>query len=169
MIIARYRTATSFCTEDRMSKTASFIHERLTASGDTTELERIRQFVQDKAREFGFSEQGIHKIALAVDEACSNLIRHSYHLDHAREFFVDISPQDDDALVIEILDNGTSFDPLTVPAPDLNQYAAQHRKGGFGVHIIRMVMDAVEYFPAETSERGNPSQMNRLRLVKKLN
>ena len=50
-----------------MSKTDSFTHERLTASGDTTELERIRQFVQDKAREFGFSEQNIHKIALAVD------------------------------------------------------------------------------------------------------
>lgn len=147
-----------------MSNASSFIHERLTASGDTTELERIRQFVQDKAREFGFSEQGIHKIALAVDEACSNLIRHSYHLDNTREFFIDIHPQDDEALVIEILDNGTAFDPLTVPAPDLKQYAAQHRKGGFGVHIIRMVMDAVEYFPAEPS-----GQMNRLRLVKKIN
>lgn len=147
-----------------MSKTDSFTQERLTASGDTTELERIRQFVQDKARDFGFSEQNIHKIALAVDEACSNLIRHAYQLDHSKEFFVDISPDNDNTLVIEILDNGTAFDPLTVPIPDLNQYAAQHRKGGFGVHIIRMVMDAVEYFPADDTTH----QMNRLKLVKKL-
>ena len=147
-----------------MSKTDSFIHERLTAVGNTTELERIRQFVQDKAREFGFSDEIFHKIALAVDEACSNLIRHSYHLDETKTFIVDISSQGDNALAIEIMDKGDAFDPMTVPAPDLRQYAAQHRKGGFGVHIIRMVMDAVEYFPANPPDE----EMNRLNLVKKI-
>ncbi len=137
--------------------------ERLAAIGDTTELERIRQFVEVKARSFGFSEQGIHKIALAVDEACSNLIRHSYQSDTSREFYIDIAEQDPKAFVIEISDTGTAFDPLTVPAPNLREYAAQHRKGGFGVHIIRMVMDAVEYLPADPAH-----PFNRLKLVKHL-
>lgn len=137
--------------------------ERLAAIGDTTELERIRQFVESKAREFGFTEQGIHKIALAVDEACSNLIRHSYQSDTSREFFVDIAQQDADELVIEILDSGDSFNPLTVPPPNLREYAAQHRKGGFGVHIIRMVMDGVEYQPADAAH-----PFNRLKLTKRL-
>jgi serine/threonine-protein kinase RsbW len=147
-----------------MSTADFFNHERLTAVGNTTELERIRQFVQDKAREFGFSDESVHKIALAVDEACSNLIRHSYHLDETKTFIIDISSEADNALTIEIKDKGDAFDPLTVPPPDLRQYAAQHRKGGFGVHIIRMVMDAVEYFPA------NPpaEEMNCLKLVKKI-
>jgi serine/threonine-protein kinase RsbW len=137
--------------------------ERLAAIGDTTELERIRQFVEEQAREFGFADQWIHKIALAVDEACSNLIRHSYHSDASREFYVDISKQDTETLVIEISDSGSSFDPMTVAAPNLQQYAAQHRKGGFGVHIIRMVMDGIEYLPADPAH-----PMNRLRLVKRL-
>jgi serine/threonine-protein kinase RsbW len=137
--------------------------ERLAAIGDTTELERIRQFVEAKAREFGFSEQGIHKIALAVDEACSNLIRHSYQSDTTKEFFIDIAQQDPDAFVIEISDSGIAFDPLTVPPPNLREYAAQHRKGGFGVHIIRMVMDGVEYLPADPAH-----PFNRLKLTKRL-
>lgn len=139
------------------------LHERLAAIGDTTELERIRQFVEDKAREFGFADQWIHKIALAVDEACSNLIRHSYNSDASKEFYIDINKQDADVLVIEISDSGSSFDPMTVAAPNLQQYAAQHRKGGFGVHIIRMVMDGVEYLPADTAH-----PLNRLRLLKRL-
>ncbi|MCS6807688.1 MAG: ATP-binding protein [Bacteroidota bacterium] len=146
-----------------MPETKSFIHARLTAFGDTRELERIRQFVQEKAREFGFSEQGAHTIMLAVDEACSNLICHSYHFDKAREFFIDIRPQGTEALVIEIFDNGAAFDPFSIPPPNLQEYALQHRKGGFGVHIIRTIMDTVEYFPATHTH-----QMNCLKLVKKL-
>jgi serine/threonine-protein kinase RsbW len=138
-------------------------YKRLAAFGDTTELERIRQFVEEQAREFGFAEQWAHKIALAVDEACSNLIRHSYHSDASKEFFVDISKHDAETLVIEISDSGSTFDPMTVAPPNLQQYAAQHRKGGFGVHIIRMVMDGIEYLPADPAH-----PMNRLRLVKRL-
>jgi serine/threonine-protein kinase RsbW len=139
-----------------------FVHERLVASGDTVELERIRQFVSAKAQEFGFSEAVVHTIALAVDEACSNLIRHSYHLDVSKELVVDVRAEGE-LLIIEILDSGAAFNPINVPTPDLKQFAAQHRKGGFGVHIIRMVMDGVEYVPANSAQ-----PLNCLKLVKKL-
>jgi serine/threonine-protein kinase RsbW len=139
-----------------------FVHERLIASGDTVELERIRQFVSAKAQEFGFSEAVVHTIALAVDEACSNLIRHSYHLDASKELVIDVHAEGE-LLIIEILDSGTAFNPINVPTPDLKQFAAQHRKGGFGVHIIRMVMDGVEYVPANSAQ-----PLNCLKLVKKL-
>ncbi len=139
------------------------MQERMYASGDTQELERVRHFVESKAREFGFTEQGVYKITLAVDEACSNLIRHSYQHDSSKEFCVEVG-FDEGILVIEILDSGAAFDPLNVPAPNLREYAEQHRRGGFGVHIIRMTMDDVEYFP---SDPAHP--FNRLKLTKKLN
>jgi serine/threonine-protein kinase RsbW len=139
-----------------------FAPARLNAHADTTELEKIRTFVGDKARACGFSEQGVMKITLAVDEACSNLIRHSYHHDANQQFFVDVD-FDNNALVIDILDSGTAFDPMNIPPPNLKEYAEQHRRGGFGVHIIRMTMDTVEYLPADTTR-----QFNRLRLVKKV-
>ena len=146
-----------------MSKFLTFPQERLTATGDTTELERIRHFVEGKAREFGFSEQNTHKIALAVDEACSNLIRHGYHLDASQQFFVQISADASDRLMIEIFDSGAAFNPMNVAEPNLKEYAAQHRRGGFGVQIIRMIMDAVEYLPADAAQ-----PLNCLKLVKKL-
>lgn len=142
---------------------SSSSQQRMYASGDTKELERIRTFVESKAKEFGFSEQGAYTITLAVDEACSNLIRHSYKHDESKEFSVDINFSNDQ-LVIEIIDSGTAFDPLTVPPPNLLEYAEQHRRGGFGVHIIRKLMDIVEYFPADTVH-----PFNRLKLIKKLN
>jgi serine/threonine-protein kinase RsbW len=143
----------------------SFAHERLYATGDTSELEKIRSFVAERARAVGFSEQGTMKITLAVDEACSNLIRHSYNHDASKEFAVDVSFDDANTnLTIEILDSGSAFDPLTVAAPNLSEYAEQHRRGGFGVHIIRMTMDKVEYFPADARH-----SMNRLKLTKKVN
>jgi serine/threonine-protein kinase RsbW len=140
--------------------------ERLVASGNTSELENIRAFVAAKARTFGFGEQGILKITLAVDEACSNLIRHSYNHDETKEFFVDIgdaSNDHDHVMVIEILDSGAAFNPMSVAAPNLKEYAEQHRRGGFGVHIIRMTMDTIEYFPADALQ-----PLNRLRLTKKV-
>jgi serine/threonine-protein kinase RsbW len=140
-----------------------YAHERLSAHGDTSELEKIRAFVGDKARSCGFSEQGALKVTLAVDEACSNLIRHSYQHDTAKEFAVEVSI-DDDRLIIEILDSGMAFNPLSVAPPNLKEYAEQHRRGGFGVHIIRMTMDSVEYFPADTLH-----PLNRLKLTKKIN
>jgi serine/threonine-protein kinase RsbW len=136
--------------------------ERLYAVGDTSELEKIRAFVSEKASAMGFDEQDIMKITLAVDEACSNLIRHSYHHDASKEFCVEVSVSGDH-FAIEILDSGAAFNPTTVPLPNLRQYAEQHRRGGFGVQIIRMTMDSVEYFPADTTH-----PMNRLRLVKKI-
>jgi serine/threonine-protein kinase RsbW len=139
------------------------VHERLYVTGDTSELEKIRSFVTDKARTVGFSEQGAMKITLAVDEACSNLIRHSYNHDASRQFAIDLS-FDDTNLTIEILDSGSAFDPLNIAPPNLREYAEQHRRGGFGVHIIRMTMDKVEYFPADALH-----PMNRLRLTKKVN
>jgi serine/threonine-protein kinase RsbW len=144
------------------STQAVFVPARLNAHADTTELEKIRTFIGDKARACGFSEQGVMKITLAVDEACSNLIRHSYHYDASQQFFVDVD-FDNNALVIDILDSGAAFDPMNIPPPNLKEYAEQHRRGGFGVHIIRMTMDVVEYLPADDNHR-----LNRLRLIKKV-
>ena len=48
------------------------------APGYAKSLGRIRALVGDLARTVGFPEDEVDKIAMAVDEACSNVIEHAY-------------------------------------------------------------------------------------------
>ena len=43
----------------------------------TEELHRIRMIVEDQAVGFGFDRETAFRMALAVDEACTNIIKHS--------------------------------------------------------------------------------------------
>ena len=52
----------------------------------------------------------------------------------------------DDALVIDILDDGKPFDPLTdAPIPNVNAPINERPIGGLGVYLVRKLMDEVTY------------------------
>ena len=83
-----------------------------------------------------------YNIELAVNEAVVNVISHAYGNDPSGEVSLafEICP---DRLVIRIRDWGLSFDPASIPEPDLN---APH-ESGYGVFLIRQLMDEVSYEP----------------------
>ena len=49
----------------------------------------------------------------------------------------------------EIIDNGIPFDPLAQPEPDLTLPLEERKIGGLGVHIIRTVMNHLNYHRAD--------------------
>ena len=61
-------------------------------------------------------------------------------------------------MVAEIIDNGRAFDPTAAPAPDLSLPLEQRDPGGLGIHLMRRMIDRVEYRRAGGE--------NRLRLEK---
>jgi serine/threonine-protein kinase RsbW len=143
-----------------MSKT----EKKICVSSSTAELHRIREFIESIASQFGFKEQDIYNVILAVDEACSNLIRHGYKHDDSKQLCVTISWDDETGkLSVEVSDEAATFDPRQIPSPNMEEYFAKPRRGGLGIHIIRTLMDSVEYIPAET-----PLQKNILRMAKVL-
>ena len=127
------------------------------------ELDDIRAFVKDNAELFGFNEDDSYKISLAVDEACTNLIRYSFKLEPSHKIKIEIS-ENRNEFIINIKDNGNSFNPLDVPAPDMEEYLQKFKRGGLGIHIMRSVMDEISYFPSKQNGRQNV-----LKLVKMLN
>jgi serine/threonine-protein kinase RsbW len=137
-------------------------NNQISATGSTAELEKIRDFVGTQAQLFGFGEIDAFQIALAVDEACSNLIRHSYHNDDTRQFVVKIEKNNSE-IIIQVMDNGDAFNPMSVPEPDMEEYFKKFKRGGLGVQIMRKVMDKIEYLPAQT-----PSALNVLSLTKRI-
>lgn len=126
----------------------------------TEELNHIREVVEAEALRFGFDEQTAFQLALAVDEACTNIIKHSYGGDPSQSFQFEISTSDD-SFVISLTDRGKTFNPKGLPQLDMQRYFEQMRRGGLGVHIMHLVMDDVDYTTAT-------NHSNLLRMIKHL-
>ncbi len=121
-------------------------------------LEEIRRYVGHLCREeTSLPQKEITGIQLAVEEACTNVIRHAYHYAEGDiGLKVVIKPTD---ITFSVIDKGRSFDfdKLDTP-PDLQRYIKTGRKGGLGIFLIRKIMSEVEY--------KSTDEENELRMVK---
>ncbi|MBL0174544.1 MAG: ATP-binding protein [Ignavibacteria bacterium] len=137
----------------------------LDISSKTDLLVEVRTFVTDAARAFGFADDDVSNIELAVDEACTNIIKHAYQYNPAGRIRLAISStaeQDQPRrFIITIHDDGRSFDASHYTLPDMTQYFQRPRRGGLGVVLMKKLMDEVEYSIA-------PGAPNAIRLVKYL-
>lgn len=94
------------------------------------------------------------KIKLAVDEACSNVIKYAYEGDRSKRIVVNYGLYLK-SIVIVIEDTGKKADPALIKGRDLDDV----RPGGLGMHFIRRVFDQVRFDPKKI--KGN-----RLLLIK---
>ncbi|TFH01437.1 MAG: ATP-binding protein [Calditrichales bacterium] len=126
----------------------------------TENLQMIREFVLKIADKTGFNEETREQIALAVDEACTNVIKHAHHHDARR--LIDIQIQTDAMkMKITITDSGSGFDITRLKDPDLKKYIKESRHGGLGIYLIKTLMDEVNY-------EFNPGVKNQVQLTKYL-
>lgn len=110
----------------------------------TDNLLEVREFVSDAARQFGFADEDVANIVLAVDEACTNIIKHAYQYAPDKEISISIH-RNNGAFEVKIIDEGRDFNPTELRAPDLRQNLSEHRRGGLGVYLMKKLMDKVEY------------------------
>ncbi|MBM2816029.1 MAG: putative anti-sigma regulatory factor, serine/threonine protein kinase [Ignavibacteria bacterium] len=137
-----------------MKNSTSKYGNKICTCCDFSELQRIREFVMTKAETLGFSSEEAQSIALAVDEACSNLIKHTFNFDTLKEICVQVN-FDKNQFIVNILDEGTPFNPLDVTPQDMNEYFKNYKRGGLGIPIIRKIMDEISYLPSNNSNRKN--------------
>lgn len=134
--------------------------KKLIVKSRTENLSKIRDFVSSNASEAGFSKDEIDEMILAVDEACTNVIKHAYKFSPDGDIILEIK-FDNNALTITIEDKGISFNPDVIPEPDLQKYYREHRVGGLGMYLMKTLMDEVKY-------KSEPGKFNRVSLTKKL-
>ncbi len=132
----------------------------LTVQSQTEKLYLVRDFISGAAREFGFDNESVDKITLAVDEACTNVIKHSYKLATDQEIEITIDTRNG-AFEVVISDRGISFDPDAIHNPDMKEYLRQYKKGGLGMYLMRSLMDKIEY-------KSYAGKKNEMRLIKYL-
>jgi anti-sigma regulatory factor (Ser/Thr protein kinase) len=104
-----------------------------------------RELVRAVARQMGFGEEGCAQVALAVDEALCNVLRHGYERRVDGPVWVSVWPIEENGrpggVRIVIEDEARQVEPEQIRGRDLDDI----RPGGLGVHIIREVMDEVSY------------------------
>ncbi|MGC4052647.1 MAG: ATP-binding protein [Paludibaculum sp.] len=132
----------------------------LKVPSSTENLAMIRDFVSNIGAQVGFSEGEVARLALAVDEACANVIEHAYGLEATHDVTIR-AVVDEDTLRFEIIDTGRGFDPAQMQPQEVEELIRQRKSGGLGLRLIRTIMDDVQY-------RIVPGEKNELRMVKKL-
>ncbi len=116
--------------------------ERLRASftSDPEVWSHIRILLKDVLEIHQVSDRESNMIALAVDEAFTNVFRHAY--DERTCCPIDLRVScDGNQLTVELQDYGRKCDASKIKSRDLDEI----RPGGLGVHIIKSVFDDVQY------------------------
>jgi serine phosphatase RsbU (regulator of sigma subunit)/anti-sigma regulatory factor (Ser/Thr protein kinase) len=114
---------------------------------DLQVLENISQQVTDACRSLPdlpplpASDDFVYLVELAVSEICTNIIQHSYvkTSGEIRGRLTLLS----NGIQIDLYDDGESFDPDAIPAP--SSEPGTLNEGGYGLHIVRQIMDSVQY------------------------
>jgi serine/threonine-protein kinase RsbW len=113
------------------------------------------------AESIRMSPDRIDEVRMAVVEACINALEHSRASD--REVFVTfqiLGEGDPEKLRIMVHDNGIGFAPDDVEPPTMESKLKAMRKRGWGLKIIKGLMDEVEI---RSGAEGTTVVMSKLR------
>jgi serine/threonine-protein kinase RsbW len=103
----------------------------------------------------------IDEVRMAVVEACINALEHSRATD--REIHVTfqvLGDRDEEKLRITVRDTGVGFSPGDIEEPSMDAKIKASRKRGWGLKIIRGLMDEVEI---HSGSEGTTVVMSKLR------
>lgn len=100
----------------------------------------VRSALYPLAIDAGFGKKEARRIVLAVDEACSNIIRHAYGGDGTKTITVTVT-SGGDRFVVRLRDYGKQVDRASIAARPLDEV----RPGGLGTLFIAQAFDRVDY------------------------
>lgn len=111
------------------------------------DLEAIPPLLNDIYRflhQQSIAEEAVHGLDIALDEVLTNIVNYGYRDGRSHEVVVELSLAPD-LLTIEVRDDGSPFDPLGVPEPDLSADLEDRHVGGLGMHFVRSLLDRLAY------------------------
>lgn len=116
----------------------------LVLTNHLSELKRMSEAVSAWCRGNNISSTVEFHVNLALDEIITNVIRYGWNDPGDHHFNVRLSLLNGE-VTVEIEDDATPFNPLEVPVPNLDCPLEERPVGGLGIHLVRQVMDGLEY------------------------
>ena len=130
-----------------------------TIANRRSDLARVTQIVEDLATTHHLARDVVADVSVALDEVLTNILAYGYDDDEIHEIRIRLS-LDQEAIELEVVDDGRPFDPTALAPPDLSAPLRDRPVGGLGMHFVRNLMSEVTY--ARAGDR------NRLLLRKRL-
>jgi serine/threonine-protein kinase RsbW len=111
------------------------------------------------ARRMGFANDRVESLKTAISEAVTNAIEHGNQRDAAMKVVVLLTALED-GLIVSVADQGRKQldEERTTTSPKIEDAFERDDKGGWGIWLIRELMDEVEFSTA-------PSGGNQVRMV----
>lgn len=107
------------------------------------------------SRHMNLTDDQNSEISMAIIEACINAFEHSKAENNVFIHFI----IEDDSLVIKVIDQGIGFDKTKIAIPKIeNKIGTNERKRGWGLQLIKELMDSVEF---ESNEDGTTVTMKK--------
>ena len=116
----------------------------LTLTNDIKRIPRLNAFIDDVCNANGIDMSESMQINLALEEAVSNVINYAYPTGTKGDITIEAKSNGEKMFFI-ISDTGTPFDPTARPAVDTTLSAEDREIGGLGIHLIRKIMDHINY------------------------
>lgn len=116
----------------------------ITLPNDVQATTELGMFVDEVCENVGFDMSTTFKLNLAIEEAVVNVMSYAYPAGTKGDVDID-AEADDEQLKFVISDSGTPFDPTQKAEVDTTLSAEERSIGGLGIHLIRQIMDTINY------------------------
>lgn len=117
---------------------------QLILTNNIQELKRLEPFLENFFDRNNLDMALLPSVNLALEEALANVIMYAYPEGTQGDVTLTAEVKDDD-ICMEISDMGTPFNPLQQKEADLDVPLEERQIGGLGIHLIKEIMDKVEY------------------------
>ena len=115
-------------------------------SSDAENLELIQGAVEGLGQREEWPDTLMFKVNLVLEEVGLNILTHGAAGSDRRPEIEIVVTSEDDSLTIEVLDDGYPFNPLEEAVePDIEALLDERSVGGLGVHLVRTLMDDLNY------------------------
>ena len=108
------------------------------------ETQRLLPALEEFARQHHLAPAVLRAADLALEEHLANVMSYAYEDGALHEIRIRLALEKEQ-MQIEVEDDGRPYDPLSRPPVDTSVPLQEKPIGGLGIHLIRSLMDEVDY------------------------
>ena len=120
------------------------LRQSLTLPNDISTIPQLSEFIEGICEELNLDMSITMNLNLALEEAVVNVMEYAYPSDIQGDVTIN-AIANDTRLVFIIIDSGIPFDPTKKEKVDTTLSAEERPIGGLGIHLVRELMDSVDY------------------------
>ena len=127
-----------------MQETKEVTQQHLCLTNDIETVPQLNDFIDGICDEAGIDMSLAMSLNLAIEEAVVNVMEYAYPDGTKGDVNIEVTTGES-FIQFVITDSGKPFDPTAKGEVDTTLSAEERPIGGLGIHLVRQIMDSVNY------------------------